>query len=364
MAGPDIARMAEQLLSREKTDHRLLLRFHRCHLELLCNRAEMRERLGAYFRTFVRPPGEADITVALLEGDVPFEDMELLEHRSASPSRPGKPPKEAYAELEGGRLVRKLKSGMTFLFGSGINIAAGPCLKNLNQVINFVINRYIQWMVDRGCLLLHASGVSFGGKGIAVCGEAGTGKSTLALRLMEEGALFLSNDRLLLRPEERGLWLYGLAKQPRINPGTALNIGSVNALLPREKMERWLGMDGDELWGLEEKMDVDIRGTYGEGRVETDPVPLSAIIVLRWSRGGGEARFTRVSPRERPDILGSCLKSPGVFYLGSRDPWGMADGDLAEMLKGTPLLLAEGGIDFDGAVRECLELAGMGEKAR
>lgn len=46
---------------------------------------------------------------------------------------------------------------------------------------------------------LHATAVSLHAKGILLQGPPGAGKSTLALRLIDEGAVLISDDRTLLR---------------------------------------------------------------------------------------------------------------------------------------------------------------------
>lgn len=50
----------------------------------------------------------------------------------------------------------------------------------------------------RGLEVLHASGVSIGGRAIALIGPSGTGKTSLALELVRLGAGFLSDDVLAL----------------------------------------------------------------------------------------------------------------------------------------------------------------------
>lgn len=46
---------------------------------------------------------------------------------------------------------------------------------------------------------VHASGVAFGDIGILLRGESGTGKSDLALRLIEVGASLIADDRVILK---------------------------------------------------------------------------------------------------------------------------------------------------------------------
>ena len=46
---------------------------------------------------------------------------------------------------------------------------------------------------------LHASCVSIGGRGVLIEGRSGSGKSDLALRLIDRGALLVSDDQVIVR---------------------------------------------------------------------------------------------------------------------------------------------------------------------
>lgn len=49
--------------------------------------------------------------------------------------------------------------------------------------------------------LLHATCVSLKGKGVLICGNPGSGKSSLALQLMDRGALLVADDQTFLSQE-------------------------------------------------------------------------------------------------------------------------------------------------------------------
>jgi serine kinase of HPr protein (carbohydrate metabolism regulator) len=49
---------------------------------------------------------------------------------------------------------------------------------------------------------IHATAVSIGGFGVIICGSSGRGKSDLALRLIDRGAVLISDDRVII--EEQG----------------------------------------------------------------------------------------------------------------------------------------------------------------
>ena len=53
---------------------------------------------------------------------------------------------------------------------------------------------------------IHASCVAIGGKGVLLLGESGAGKSDLALRLIDEGASLVADDRCALFLSRGKLW--------------------------------------------------------------------------------------------------------------------------------------------------------------
>jgi serine kinase of HPr protein (carbohydrate metabolism regulator) len=52
---------------------------------------------------------------------------------------------------------------------------------------------------DDAAVLLHASCVSIGGRGVLITGPSGAGKSDLALRLIDAGAVLVADDCTLVR---------------------------------------------------------------------------------------------------------------------------------------------------------------------
>jgi len=361
--------LAEMLGGNAPAPHSLFLDLGDCRVEVRSNSQPLLAELDAYFGGFVTQPGQVQVTLTALEGPAPTIPLEL---NSKEPD-PGKARiKEEYADVPGGRLVRKTLTGMVFLFGHKLNVALGPCLANANQVVNFINNRYIEYKLHQGCLLGHAAAVAHlmadptGGRlrGLALCGFSGAGKSTLAMHVMSRGALFVSNDRLLAEfvdgsggPTGAGLRMCGVPKLPRINPGTALNNPDLAGVVPLEDRARFLELDADELWQLEHKYDVFLDKCFGEGRFVLQ-APMHGLLVLNWRRGGGETSIRFVKAAERPDLLPAFMKAAGLFCLPMnsdaawRDP---EDQAYAGLLSQCDLVEISGGVDFERAADFCIE---------
>ena len=245
---------------------------------------------------------------------------------------------------------------MAFVFGGDINIAAGPCLVNANQVINFINNRFIAWKLNQGCLLGHAAGVTYKGKGMALAGFSGMGKSTLALHLMSRGTSFLSNDRLMVDPKKKIPSMYGVAKLPRINPGTALNNPDLANILSPEDKARYEIMPVNELWEIEDKYDVFIDECFGENKFDLN-APMHFLVLLNWQRSAGTMTTRFVDPAIRQDLMPAFMKPTGLFYIPE-----------AGMLKDQPMekyietlsrcrvIEFSGGVDFAEAADVCMSL--------
>jgi len=358
--------LAEMLGASAPAPHALHLDLGDCRIMVRSNSEALLRELDAYFGGFVCQSGPADVAITALEGPPPDIPLELV----AKEPDPGKTRvKEEYADVPGGRLVRKTLTGMIFLFGQGSNLALGPCLENSNQVVNFINNRYIEHKLHQGCLLGHAAAVahlmsdSGGGRlrGLALCGFSGAGKSTLAMHVMSRGALFVSNDRLLVECDASvgccGLRMSGVPKLPRINPGTALNNPDLLDVVPAHDRQRFLGLEADDLWHLEHKYDVFLDQCFGEGRFVLQ-APMHGLVVLNWKRGAGDTFIRFVKAADRPDLLPAFMKAAGLFSLpvngdiSWRDP---EPAQYAEALSRCDLIEVSGGVDFERAADFCIE---------
>lgn len=346
---PSIATLAAGLIARHATEFHLDLTLEDCRIRLRSNSAKLIELLSAYYGGFARPFASADVEVTAIEAPPPDFDRRL----TPKEPDPGKTRiKEEYLDLADGRVVRKRLTGMVFLFGGSIHLAIGPCEANSNQVINFINNRFIQWHLDRGCLLCHAAGVVVNGRGLALSGFAGAGKSTLALHLMSRGATFVSNDRLMVRCDGRSLRMWGLPKLPRINPGTILNNPDLRCLLSDEDRLRFEALPPEELWGLEHKYDAYLDRCFGAGRFVLSS-NLSALVVLNWQRNNSATRIEPIDLKTRTDLLPAFTKSLGLF-LRSSAPQSVPLPDAARYLSifsNCPVYEVSGGINFPAVVR-------------
>ena len=343
-----VARIREEL----PADRPLYLRFGRCVLAVYANRTEIVEGLERYFKPFVSESRDAAIRISVHDSP----EYRLPVNYTVKTPDPGKTKiKEEYVDLDDGRIVRKRLTGMLFVFGGGQNVAVGPCGANLNQVINFINNRYIEWMLCQACLLGHAAGVILNGRGLALAGFSGAGKSTLALHLMNEGATFISNDRLMIQKRKNGLVMHGVAKMPRINPGTALNNPYLKKIMSAEEQDRFASLPEDALWDLEHKYDALITDCYGPNRFELQAA-MRGLVLLNWRRDGGATEVVQVDLDERRDLLPAFMKNVGLFFLSAprcqMPP--PKEETYIDFLSRCRVLEIRGGVDFDVATRACL----------
>ncbi|MDQ7031424.1 MAG: HprK-related kinase B, partial [Desulfonauticus sp.] len=263
--------------------------------------------------------------------------------------------KEEYVDLLDGRIVRKRLTNVVFIFGNGENLAVGPCLANLNQIVNFINNRYIEYKLLDGYLLGHAAAAIYDGKGLAIAGFSGRGKSTLLLHLMSNGAKFVTNDRLMFKEVKGKLRMFGVPKWPRINPGTILNNSSLHFLLSESEREKFLKLSSRELWQLEQKYDVFIDEVFGEDKIALKG-DMDVLIILNWQPSCEEkTEIKRVDIKNRIDLLQAFIKSPGLFFLPFKDEEiDLSPGCYVNLLSKTLILEITGAVDFSWAVKVCL----------
>ncbi|MCG8405937.1 MAG: HprK-related kinase B [Phycisphaerales bacterium] len=351
---------AEGFLGQYSADCKLYLRFDDCTIYVQSNSKRLIEELTDYYGGFVaKESADPGIHVYLLEAPEQSIDLPF----TAYPPGPGKTRiKDEYVDFPDGRLLRKRLTRMVFLFGGEHNIAVGPCLENSNQAVNFINNRFIQSVLDRGYLLCHAAAVARQGRGIALAGFSGRGKSTLGLHIMGQGLDFVSNDRLMIKRHTGKVRMLGLAKLPRINPGTILNNPRLGVLITEEERLHFEQLSSEELWELEQKYDADVEECFGPGRISLASNMVGAMI-LNWNREGGPAQFSKVELRDRRDLLEALMKRPGVHYYSGpgKTETDIPEAHYLELLEGVPVMEASGGVDFEAAKAVCLDMLGVGD---
>jgi HprK-related kinase B len=196
---------------------------------------------------------------------------------------------------------------------------------------------------------------------MAIAGFSGRGKSTLALHLMSKGATFVSNDRVMVEKTKAGLLMHGVAKQPRINPGTALSNPDLVGIVSETERRRLESLSEGELWALEDKYDAPVDQCFGPERFVLE-APMNALVVLEWNRDKEPLVIEQVDPAKHSDLLSAFRKERGLFYL-SDDGYGRTHnpiGEYADLLRDCPVVRMAGGIDFEKAADACLGLLETG----
>ncbi len=290
------------------------LNLGRCVVRVRSNAQSILNDLGDYFSHYViqSTDSHCEMTVLIIESDNVDLPLNFYDWKREV-GKTGR--KDSVCDIQDARLIKKVRTGMLFLQSEDYRIAKGACSENLNQVINFINNQYMTWLQQRDWLNCHAAALVKDGYAYAIAGFSGGGKSTLMLHMLDhDDTNFLSNDRLFIHLEEKQAKAAGIAKMPRINPGTIIHNPRLNHMLPKAEQERLLAMPTEMLWNLEQKYDVDIDRIYGQSRIVTE-APLKSFLVLNWQRNTSEPlQLKKVNLRERTDLLKAIMKSPGPFY--------------------------------------------------
>lgn len=344
-------------LDEARFEHGLVLSFGGFTLAVKSNDRGLLDGLSGYFSSNVVAEGKPLVTVYLLEDRV----LDVRRTWKNWPREAGKTGlKEQISDVDDGRWVHKFKTGMVFFQHLTAPLAVGPCTRHQSQIVNFIINQHINYLQQQGGLICHAACLAVKGTGIAIGAYSGGGKSTTMLKLMALTAShFVSNDRLFLFDEDNHIEAVGVAKQPRVNPGTLMNDDAIRSVLPPDRQRALANMPTSSLWSLEEKYDVMVPEMYGTDRVVSQ-TPLSHVVLLNWRPGDDQiVALEKINLAERRELVAAIAKSPGPFYQNSAGEFLHAADIPSEsaylgILTKLNVWEVTGGADFE-ALRELIE---------
>ncbi len=352
-----IEKIAKQLSSGYTLDdEQVLLQLEDFRIVLRSNSKELLDKLAYYFAHVVADDNLElfDIEIIVIEQSAPELDLHFIDWKR-EPGKTGR--KDAYADFEEGRVIKKVRTGMIFLQSKNCLLAAGPCIDNDNQVINYINAQYMNHLQHKGALICHASALALNENCYAIAACSGGGKSTLMLNILEEPRLaYVTNDRLLLQEVEAEITAYGIPKLPRVNPGTIINNERLRPILSDDRQKELESLPKQNLWDLEEKYDVLLHDLYGYGKI-TSKAKLKAFLILNWQRDSeDDCAIEKVELADRRDLLAAIMKSPGPFYQYKDNHFYSDDTKLDEdayfeLLKNTVIYEATGNIDFYFATR-------------
>ncbi len=359
----NIASLSRILLADNKVlDESLDLDLGGYTMRIRSNHLPMLDCLAKYFSHVAPATSKPDVEIHVIDREVMDSGLTFTDW-AREPGKTGR--KDAYFDIPDARLVLKVRTGMLFLQSESLIIAAGPCLQNDNQVINFINSQYMNWLQRNGWLICHASGLEIRGHGVGLAGFSGGGKSTLMLNLLEENSVnYLTNDRLFIRFTNNHVLARGIPKLPRINPGTIVHNARLHQLLSRQRREELLQLPAEELWHLEEKYDVHVEQVYGPNRVSTE-ADLQAFVIINWQRDATEeTRVSAVDIAQRRELLAALMKSPGPFYQHAdgtfhSDTAAFDEQAYLDVLDSVTIYEVTGQIDFDAAGKQLIELLGI-----
>ena len=331
------------------TPRTLHLRHAASTMRVRSNSMALLDRLARYFSHVTVAAADADMEVIAIDQPAPELGVDFTDWKR-EPGKTGR--KDSYFNLDDGRLLRKVRTGMVFVQSEDQRVAVGPCLRHDNQVINFINSQFMNRLQQDGWLICHAAGLVNDGAVLALAGFSGGGKSTLMLQLLEDtGFAYLSNDRLFVRRTPGDTIACGIPKLPRVNPGTIVHNPRLQALIPDAERTALSRLPSKALWELEDKHDVFIDQFFGSDRI-ADRGRLAAFLVLNWQRGSDRpTELQQVDLEQRPELLDAIMKSPGPFYMDPdgrpyRDSTPLDRGAYLAALSGVTVYEVSGGVNF------------------
>lgn len=153
---------------------------------------------------------------------------------------------------------------------------------------------------QRGQLVLHAATLSYRGRGVALCGVTGAGKSTLAAALCQAGCDFVGDDVAAIRFVD----------------------GGAPTILPDGRQHR-LWMDAVEQLALTDCLGPPVRPCLKKFHVDPPrvaaqgPTPLTTIVILRKADSPGRFDLTPLDPVDAAALVrDEVYRSKTASHLG------------------------------------------------
>jgi len=332
----------------------LFLDFSGYIIEFVTNSKQLLDELSVYYKYFLA--AEKTAPHCIVEG-LQSDSPKIFGNWQVKQPDPGKNKiKEHLLVLDNGHVVKKVLTDVHLFFIGNRRVCIGPLEDNPNQVVNFINNMHIEYCLGFGGQLFHASGVCMGEIGLGMAGLSGKGKSTLALRLLQNGMDLVSNDRLVVNSTKLGLRMQGVAKYPRINPGTIINQPELLNLTSAENLLRYRAMSIDELWHLEEKYDAFVEDTF-DCAFKLDAV-MKSFVALDWELHSDQpTQLKRYKPSACKALVENVMKSPGIMLpiANKRIPQAISQ-DYIELLEQCDFYVLSGRVDFDWAAAEIIKV--------
>jgi HprK-related kinase B len=244
--------------------------------------------------------------------------------------------------VDGLRVIFKKRTGVVHYVRSDTFFAVGDLEKHPQQLLNLVATAFGCWLRREGYVALHASAVSADGLAIVFAGNSGSGKSSAALAMMNQGFDFVSNDRVFLRRTDGLVEVVGVPKWPRVNPGTLMANPKLRGILAADRHDLYSQLSAEELWELEHKHDVFVTTVYGKNRVSLRAF-LKSLYVITWRHGRGPANAEAVHGSDVGRLLMPMVKTEVYEMRSSALP---GEDDLSALLAGHPVVHISGGVDM------------------
>ncbi|MDX1668776.1 MAG: HprK-related kinase B [Limnobacter sp.] len=354
--------MLDQLPFDTHLDHVLFLNLKGCNVCVQTNEPELIDVLQRYFSDVPQQAVPDALPIRVVQSN-PLELNASWVDWAREAGKKGR--KDAYVDCDiTSRIIRKVKTGMVFFQSLTECLAAGPAVQNQSQIINFILSQAMTRLQWNGGLICHAAAVTVHGESLVLAGFSGKGKSTLMLRQLERaGVAFTSNDRVFVQNGKA----FGIPKMPRINPGTVLGNSRLHGLLTPEKRNYYSTLTMQDLWPIEDKVDVPVTSLYGPEKVKWGG-RLNGLVLLNWQFDCNDAtQLRQINLAEREDLLPAVMKSPGPFFQSEtgkflKQPDIPSTSRYIQTFSGSAVYELSGRIDFEKACRLISETMGWSSR--